>query len=155
MTFAYYADAKCTKAVKAANVEAAGTYCVKATLAADANHRAATSAVAKPIVNKAKNPMSVAAKIPRVKHNKKKAQTVKSKNAYRFTKEAIGKVTYARVSKGSSKWLPVVNRKTGAITVKAGAPKGKKQLVKVKVTAAGNVNYKSASKTVTVKVKVK
>ena len=68
-------------------------------------------------------------------------------------KAAKGKVTYTRVAKGSSKYLKV-NKKTGAITVKKGAPK-KTLAVKVKVQAKGNANYKAATKTITVKVRVK
>lgn len=68
-------------------------------------------------------------------------------------KKAQGKVTYAKVSKGSSKYL-TISKSTGKITVKKKTPKGTYE-IKVKVTAAGNSNYKKGSKTVTVKVKVK
>ena len=105
-------------------------------------------------IAKAANPMNVVAKAPAVSYNKSKAVVVKAANAYNFKKKAVGTVTYARVAKGSSKWL-AVNSKTGNITVKAGAPKGKVQAVVVKLTAKGNANYKAASKTLTVKVKVK
>ena len=43
VTYAYYSDTACTKAVAAANVKAAGTYYVRATVAADTNYNAATS----------------------------------------------------------------------------------------------------------------
>ena len=106
-------------------------------------------------ITKAMNPMNVVTKrSPTVNYNKSKAVVVKAANAYNFKKKAVGTVTYARVAKGSSKWL-TVNSKTGDITVKAGAPKGKVQAVVVKVSAKGNANYKTASKTLTVKVKVK
>lgn len=61
---------------------------------------------------------------------------------------------YKRVAKGSSKYLKKVNAKTGAITVKAGTPKGNYK-VKVKITAKGNSNYAKRTKTVTVTVQVK
>lgn len=104
---------------------------------------------------KGANPMNVVAKSATVKYNKKKKVTVKASKAYTFKKAAAGKVTYTRMSKGSSKWLSKVNATTGAITVKAGTPKGKIYKVKVKVTAKGNSNYKAATKIVVVKVKVK
>jgi len=47
-----------------------------------------------------------------------------------------------------------VNAKTGKITVKKKLKKGTYK-IKVKVTAAGNDNYNSLTKTVTFKVKVK
>lgn len=105
-------------------------------------------------IAKAANPMSVSGKAATVSYGKK-AQAVKASVAYGFSKKAAGAVTYARVAKGSSKWLSAVNKKTGAITVKAGAPRGKTYTVNVKVSAAGNANYKSASKTIAVRVKVK
>ncbi|MBR3315173.1 MAG: hypothetical protein IKG18_13685, partial [Atopobiaceae bacterium] len=59
VSYAYYSDAACTKAVKAADVVAVGTYYVKATLAADANHNGA-SATAKLTVAKAASSISIA-----------------------------------------------------------------------------------------------
>ena len=105
-------------------------------------------------INKAANPLNVIAKTATVKRNKKKATTVAASKAYNFKKKGMGAVTYTRVAKGSSKWPPKVDAKKGAITVKAGAPKGSWK-VKVKVAAKGNANYKSGSKTITVTVKVK
>jgi len=115
---------------------------------------AGTSAKATYKITKAANTMDVAAKTAMVKYSKKKASTVKAAKAYNFKKAAVGKVTYKRIAKGSSKNLPKVNAKNGAITVKKGAKKGTYK-VKVKITAKGNANYKSSTKTVTVKVKVK
>ena len=80
---------------------------------------------------------------------KKAKQTV---TALTVTK-AQGKVTYAKVASGSSKYL-TVNKTTGKVFVAKGTPKGTYK-IKVKVTAAGNANYKALSKTVTVKVTVK
>ena len=54
VTYRYYSDAACKKEVKAANVKAAGTYYVRATLAADANHNGATSAAARLTIARAK-----------------------------------------------------------------------------------------------------
>ena len=61
-----------------------------------------------------------------------------------------GKLTYAKVS--GSKKLTIT--KAGKVTVKKKTKKGTYKM-RVKVTAAGNANYKAGSKTVTVKVKVK
>ena len=70
-----------------------------------------------------------------------------------FKKKAVGKVTYARVAKGSAKCL-TVNKKNGKVIVAKGTKKGTYK-VKVKVTATGNGNYKKASKTITCTVVVK
>ena len=87
----------------------------------------------------------------KVKKLKKKAVTYKPITV----KNAKGKVTYKVVSgnKKSKKALKL-NKKTGKITVTKKTKKGTYS-IKVKVTAAGNSTYKAASKTVTVKVKVK
>ena len=153
VTYQYFSDTACKKAVKAANVKNAGTYYVKATLAADANHKGATSKAAKLTVAKAAQPMKVAAvkRTAKASATKKKAVTVAA--PLKFTKKAQGTVTYAKVAKGSAKCL-TVNKKTGKVTVKRGTKKGTYK-VKIKVTAAGNKNYKSGSKTITCTVVVK
>lgn len=153
VTFKYYSDAACKKEVSAANVKAAGVYYVRGFLAADANYGAAVSNVAKLTIAKAANPMKVSA----VKRTAK-AATVQSKKQtvaapLKFKKKAVGKVTYARVAKGSAKCL-TVNKKNGKVIVAKGTKKGTYK-VKVKVTAAGNGNYKKASKTIACEVVVK
>jgi hypothetical protein len=104
-------------------------------------------------INKAAQPMAVKAVAKTVKaaNVKKKNQAVSG--AVAFTKKAQGKVTYAKVAKGSDKNL-TINKTSGKITVKKGTKKGVHKLV-VKVTAAGNGNYKAGSKTVTVRITVK
>lgn len=99
------------------------------------------------------NPMSVTTTVKKVKYSKvkKRAQTVKG--GIVFSKKAQGKVTYAKVAKGSSKKLSI-NKTTGKITVKKGTKRGTYK-IKVKVTAAGNATYQAVSKTVTVKVRVR
>lgn len=101
------------------------------------------------VVSKYTNPMKVSKSTKTVKYSKvkKKAQTVKP---LKVTK-AKGKVTYKK-SSGSKKIT--VNKKTGKITVKKGTKKGTYS-IKVKVKAAGSGDYASATKAVTVKVKVK
>ncbi len=86
-----------------------------------------------------------------------KAKDLKKKNLVVALKKALaisgakGTVTYAKVS-GNAKIS--INKKTGKITVKKGLKKGTYK-VKIKVSAKGNAEYKAASKTVTVKIKVK
>ena len=65
--------------------------------------------------------------------------------------KAQGTVTYKKIS-GNSKLT--VNTKTGKITAKKGIKKGT-YAVKVKVKAAGNGNYKSLAKTVSLRIIVK
>ena len=97
----------------------------------------------------AKNPLSVKGLTKTVK-----ASVVKKKNvtvsALKVTK-AQGKKSFKKV-KGNKKIT--VNSKNGKLTIKKGLKKGTYS-VKVKVTAKGNKNYLSGSKTVTVKIKVK
>ena len=111
---------------------------------------AGTSAEATYSIAKANNPMAVkaVAKTVKAKKVKKKKQTVAG--CVKFTKKAQGKVTYKKVS-GAKKLS--INAKTGKITVKKGTKKGTYK-IKVRVTAAGNANYKAATKTLTLKVKV-
>ena len=103
-------------------------------------------------VVKAANPMTakVAKKTVKAAKLKKKAVTV-SKAV--VVSKAQGKVSYAKVAKGSSKQL-TVNAMDGKVTVKKGTKAGTYK-VKVKVTAKGNANHKPGSKTVTVVVTVK
>ena len=104
-------------------------------------------------VAKSEQSMTVKARSKTVKASKlkKKKQTVKKAIA---VKNAKGKVTYAKVKKGSSKALSI--SKKGVITVKKGKYKKKATLkINVKVTAAGNDKFLPGSKTVTVKIKVK
>lgn len=110
--------------------------------------------VKKPVVKpvKIKQSMSVKAKTKKVKLKKvKKKKQIVSKAI--VLKNAKGKVSYKKVKKGSSSKL-TINKKTGKITVKKGTKKGTYK-IKVKVTAKGNSKYLSASKTITVKIKVK
>ena len=104
-------------------------------------------------IAKATNPMTAnaKAKVLKVKHKKlkKKKQTIKAANAFVVAK-AQGKVTYAKV-KGSKKITVAGN---GRITVKKKTKKGTYK-ISVRVSAAGNNNYNTAAKTVTLKIKVK
>ena len=103
-------------------------------------------------ITKAANPMKVKAKKVTVKYSavKNKAQTVAATKAFSITKRQ-GKVTYAKTG-GSAKIT--VDKKTGKITIKKGTKKGTYK-IKVKIKAAGNSNYKSAVKSVTVNIQIK
>lgn len=102
-------------------------------------------------VTKGKNTAAVRVLPKSVKASKVKCDSATVK-PIKATK-AKGKVTYAKVAKGSSKRL-TVNAKTGKITVKKGTKRGSYK-IKVKVTANGNKYFKSKSQVVTVVVKVK
>ena len=79
----------------------------------------------------------------------KVAKVKKAKNTFKIkATKAQGKVTYS-VTK-SAKKAGVSVAKNGKVTIKKGTKKG---TYKVTVTAAGNDNYRSISKTVKVKIK--
>ena len=101
------------------------------------------------IILKADQKLSVKAKTAKVKKGKSvavsKLVTVKG---------AQGKVTYtAKAANAKAKKALKISK--GKVTVKKSAKKGASYKVKVTVKAAGDDNYKAASKTVTATVKVK
>ncbi len=100
-------------------------------------------------IAQAKNPMTVKATAKTVSYKKVKKKNVTVTAL--TVKKAQGTKSFVKTS-GDKKIT--VNKKTGKITVKKGIKK-KTYTVKVKVTAKGNKNYKSLSKTVSVKIKVK
>ncbi|MBE6741439.1 MAG: hypothetical protein E7570_03960 [Ruminococcaceae bacterium] len=104
-----------------------------------------------PKLEKKTNTIKASGKTATVKYSylKKKNQTVAQKNAFSVT-NAKGNVTYAKDSGNKS----ITVSSAGKITVKKGLKKGTYK-VKVKVKAAGNDTYKSATKIVTVTIKVK
>ena len=81
-----------------------------------------------------------------------KVKTLKAKKAtFKLSAKAkAGKISYKKVSSGKK----ITVSKNGTVTVAKGLKKGTYK-VKVKVTAASSTNYKAASKTMTVTVKVK
>ena len=108
-----------------------------------------TKTIAK-LPKKAQN-LTVTAKKPSLKASKlkKKKQTIAKTKAFTI-KNAKGTLAFEKT--GGSKNLTI--SKAGKITVKKKTKKGTYKLT-VLVTAAGDKEYKSASKTVSVKVKVK
>lgn len=105
------------------------------------------------IITKKANPLNVTGKTAKVKVKKlkKKKQTLKVAKVLKGIKTGKGKLSYAKVS-GSKKI--VINKKTGKVTVKKRLKKGTYP-VKVKVTAAGNKYFESATQVATFKIKVK
>ena len=99
------------------------------------------------------NPLKVEGKTATVKYSNLKDanQTLAASKVITFTKNGKGTITYTK-SSGDSKIT--INKSTGKVTVKKGLKKGTYS-VKVKVKAAGNSKYKSATKTVTFKITVK
>ena len=93
--------------------------------------------------------MTVNGKTAKVPYGKKKTLKV---GKVLLVDDAEGTVTYAKQS-GNKKIT--INKTTGKVTVKKGLKKGKIYKVKVKVTAAGNDEYKSKSLTRTFKIKIK
>ena len=131
---------------------APGTYTI--TITGKGACRGSTKAAYK--IKKAANPLSFKAattKTVTVKYSKvkKKAQTLAASKLFTFKKKGKGTVTFTKVS-GSKKIT--INKKTGKVTLKKGIKKGTYKL-KVKVKAAGNAYYKAASKTITLKLRVK
>ena len=104
-------------------------------------------------IKKAPNPGKVKYnKTPTVKYSKlKKADQKIAANKMFKMVGAIGKVSYSKTSGNKNIGI---NKKTGELVLKKGLSKGT-YTVKLKVTAAGDKNYKKGTKTVTVKVKVK
>ena len=106
------------------------------------------------ITAKYKSKLSVKGKTATVKYSKvkKKNQTLDVSKVLTFVDKGQGQLTYAKVS-GNSKIL--INKTTGAITVKKKLKK-KTYTVKVKVQASGDESCNpSGWKTVTFKIKVK
>ena len=81
----------------------------------------------------------------------KKANLSIAKNSVLAITKAQGKLTYAKTSGNKS---ISINKTKGTIQIKKGIKKGTYK-IGVKVTAAGNATYKSASKTATITVVVK
>lgn len=104
-------------------------------------------------IAKAAQPMKVTANTKSFKAKTAKKAKVSIKKAI-TVKNNQGAISYTKVSKGTSKGLSITSK--GVISVKKGTyKKGSTLKINVKVTAKGNSNYKSGSKTVTVKIKVK
>ena len=104
------------------------------------------------IIKKAAQPMKAKAKSVSLKYKKVKAKKqVVSARKILTLKNVQGTKSFKKIS--GSKYL-TVNKKNGKLTVRKGTPVGK-YWIKVRITAKGNKNYKSGSKTVKVRVNIK
>ena len=153
VTYIYYTDSKCTnKTTKSANGATssggapanAGTYYVKATVAADYNFRAATSKAAKLTINKKSQ------YIAGITTSKTYNYSTKSRSFSVGATTTYGSVKYKKIS-GSAR-LSITS--AGKVTVKAKTKAGTYKM-KISLTAPSNKNYtgKTIYKTVVVKVK--
>lgn len=104
--------------------------------------------IIKCVGEKTDNPMKITVKTKSVKY--KKLKNAKQTVTTFSVKKAQGKVSYKKLS-GSKK---LTLKSNGKIVVKKGAKKGV-YTMKVKITAKGNSKYKSKSKTVKNKVRVR
>ena len=104
------------------------------------------------VIQKAANPMTAKGLTKTVKY-----ATISKQNVTIARKDLIsisnpqGTLSYTKTAGNTS---ISINSKTGAVTVKKGLKKGK-HYAKIKVTSAGNTNYKAGSKVVTITVDVK
>lgn len=106
-------------------------------------------------VSKLPNPMTAKAKKITVKYSalKKKKQTITTKKAF-VVNNAKGNVTFKVESYDKKAKTKIKVSKSGVITIKKGLKRGTYKL-KVKITSAGNEQYKAKNKNVTVKIVVK
>ena len=126
----------------------AGTY--KVTVKLKGNYSGSGTKTFK--ITKAANKLTAKGKSTSVSLASVKKGAVKITKTKVYTvKNGAGTITY---KKASGNGALSVNSKTGSITVKKGTKKGT-YTVKVTVKAAGNANYKAASKTVNVKITIK
>ena len=134
----------------------AGTYKVSVSLKGNYSGSASTSF----IINKAANTLKVKGKTANLSFKKLKSQnlTLAVSKTITFTQKGKGTVTYqlASAKKGGKSFKSYfkIAKKTGKMTVKRGLKKGTYKVV-IKVSAAGGTNYKAATKSATVTVKVK
>ena len=135
------------KELKAATVNA-GTYYAVAYVSADDKYAAAVSEKVKVTVKKAANPMKAKAKKKSFKVKAKKKTAIAKKKAFKITGNK-GKVTFKKV-KGNKR---IRVSKTGKITIRKGLKKDKTYILKVRVRAAGNSNYRANSRTLILKFK--
>ena len=163
VTYTYYRDSKCTKKTdtsasygKASKAGAApvtaGVYYVKASVAADANYKAATSNAVKLVIRKKANTFSSVTSSKKLKYSTLK--TKKQKFTISATVKESAKKTYAlsSVPKVAKKYITVSS--SGKVTVKKGLKKGAYS-IKVKITAGATTNYKRTTVTKNLKIVVK
>ncbi|MDO4170497.1 MAG: penicillin-binding Tp47 domain C-containing protein [Lachnospiraceae bacterium] len=132
VTYSYYSDAACTKALSGAPVNA-GTYYAKASVAADDNYNAATSAAVKIVIKKANSSITLT---DTTVNYTGKAIAVKTKVA-----GSKGKVTYTYYSDKACKKKIAAPKNVGTYYVKA--------------SVAADTNYNGASTSKAAKLVIK
>lgn len=151
VTFKYFSDVDCKNRISVLSIVDVGTYYAKAYVEEDNYFSAAESTVAKLIITKRPQVISVAGKIFPASYEKLKNsdQTFAASmgTTVRLNK---GKLSYSKQS-GDAK---IKIASDGKITVKKGIKKGIYK-VKVMVKSSSTKNYRATSKTVTVRVNVK
>ena len=107
-------------------------------------------------INKARNTLAAKGKTIKLKASiLKKKSLVRLRRKIMSVSGARGTLTYVKANVSKTRYSKkfVVNKSTGKLTVKKGVRKGLYR-VKIKVTAAGNSNYKKLTDIVTVSVRV-
>ena len=144
--------------VKYARNKAASTATEKATVTVTGIGDYKGSITKKFTIAKAANPLKAAGKTKAVSRSALCKGAVAVKGSVKLTRKAQGKVTYSitKALRGSKDFKRSfsINAKTGQITVKRCTCKGTYK-IRIKVSAKGNANYKSAAKTVTATIRVK
>ena len=155
--YTYYTDSACSKkttakangsASKGAAPVYAGTYYVKATVAADACYKSAVSSKVRLVITKkAQTPVLKAS------NHSFKYSVLKTKNRSFTVKTRAAKGTVTYVLKSKSNKI-VIGKKTGKITVKRGIKKGTyKAVIYAKCAATKNYSAKTVKKTIKIVVK--
>ena len=147
VTYSYYSDKDCTKALEKAPVNA-GTYYVKAKVASSKNYKSASSKAVKLVINK----KAASIRVDKKSASYKVSSLKKAAKSFSMGTSVTsgGKLTYEKVS-GSSK-LKV--NKNGKVTTARNTKKGTYKM-KVKISSKATKNYKAAVKTITINVVVK
>ena len=145
VTYTYYTNSGCTVKTTKANSGAAatggapvnaGTYYVKATVAADANHTAKTSAAVKLVIKKVSN------KITASNFTKKKAASAQT---FSIGAKRLGGAKLTYKSNNSN----ITVSAAGKVTIK----KNYTGKATITITAAATANYNMTTKNITVTVK--
>lgn len=100
-------------------------------------------------INLDNNPITV--KVKAVKASAKKTKSF-AKSKYLTIKNAKGKLAFKK--KSGNKRI-TVNSRTGKLTVKKGLKKGRTYSIKLLLKAKGNANFKSSTRSLTIKIKIK
>ncbi|SFB28483.1 hypothetical protein SAMN05216249_11728 [Acetitomaculum ruminis DSM 5522] len=144
----YYTDSACKNLISKSGVKDAGTYYVKAVVAAKGKYRKATSTAVIFVIEQKSQTCNIVASNQTVKLSVIK----KKKKTFKVSAKATTEVEFSLSSSNSSYFS--IDSKTRTITIKKGTPKGIYKLT-VEAVAKENNNYKKASSKKTIKIVVK